>query len=75
MSQHNDMLHPQMTDGKLEGGADAVLAAVFLVGGHQIGHVTDREDVPRRAVGQDGGVNSRVGTADDHGLGALSLLE
>jgi hypothetical protein len=75
VADEQDMLHLQHLDGVFQRGGNPVVMAVGLVRRYQTGHVAYHEQIARRRVGQQAGVDPRVAAADDQGAGFLPLFE
>ena len=75
VAKHDDVLHAKHAHGVFHGGADAMVARGFLVGRHEVGHVSHHEHVAGFAAGEDGRVHAGVGAGDDQDLGGLAALE
>ena len=51
-----------------------MVVAVRFIGGHQVGNVSDDEQLARIGLGEDGWIHPAVGAGDHHDFGFLSFL-
>ncbi len=75
MALHDDVLHVQRADGKLQRRADAVIAAAFFVGRHQVRHIADDEQIAGLAIEDDRWIDAGIGAGDHQGARALALCQ
>lgn len=75
MAHDNDALDIQGFHGKLYGRADALLVPQFIAGWHQVGDISDHENVTRVAVKQQGWIYPGITTAYQQGAGVLPVVQ
>ena len=75
MPHHHDMLYLQHVDRIFEGGADAVQAVIRLIGRHEIGNVTDDEQLARRGIENVRRLGPAVSAGNQHDARILAFAE
>ncbi len=66
MAHDDDIGDVQRLDGEFDAGRGAVLAAVRLVGRHEIGDVAEHEELARAGIEDHLGCRATVAAGDDH---------
>ena len=74
MSKHDEMRHLQHLHGELDGRARAVIFALRLVRRHEVGDVTQNEQLASLSIEDRRNIDPRIATGNDHGGWRLAKL-